>query len=117
MPIIPASSSGTAAEDRDATLVSVNKKLAVANTSEILFTIPTGFVGRFVSLTTVKDDKQAYIKVTPGGPATLTDFRLDEESAWGDTGLQLAEGDYHFIGDTGKRPRVTGVVGISPTPV
>lgn len=116
MPIIPGSEPtvvNVTNEDRDSNPIPVSKKLAVAGTSEVLFTIPVGEVGRkfsFVNMTGLGD---AWIAMTPSTPAVAGAagmLRLRPGDSQGEDGMELAEGAYEFIGDAGKRPEVYGAV-------
>lgn len=109
-PIYPASAS---AEDRDANPIPVSKKLAVAATSEVLFTIPVGQVGRRASLVNRPGNGDAWIAMT-AGVAAVADaagmLRLRAGDAWAEEGMELAEGTYAFIGNAGQRPEVYGAM-------
>jgi hypothetical protein len=117
MPIIPAATT-TAVEDRDKTeVIPVDVTLAVANTAETLFTVPTGKVGRSFSL--LNDSgapSTAHVSFVAGGTATTANKGIARRERWDEEGLHLPEGTYSFIGGTGETPRVRGVVWTSDAP-
>ena len=88
--------------------------LAVANTSEVLFTVPVGKLLRGFSLVNRSaGNVSAHISMAAGAAATTSDTEIEKRGAWGEMHLALAEGDYEFIGSTGAQPSVQGVAWVS----
>ncbi len=96
------------------TPIPFNVTLAVADTSELLFTVPTGKRLRAFSLANRSLSKvSAHVSMVAGTSATVTDMELARKDAWSEADLDLPEGDYEFIGSTGDQPRVSGVAWVS----
>lgn len=119
-PIIPTPPDSTTPEDRDRTeSLAVNKTLAVADTSEVLFTVPVGKVARAVDLSIPVlplSGGHAYVNFN-GAAATVADSKVPRGGALSQDFLELAAGDYEFIGEVGKTPTVEGTVWLSDAPV
>lgn len=120
VPIIPTPPSPTASEDRDSTTaLPVSKTLALAGTSEILFTVPAGKVARSFDFSVPflpLSGGDAYVNFN-GGTAAATDSRVPRGGGLSQSHLQLPAGDYEFIGDAGKTPHIDGTVWLSDAPV
>jgi hypothetical protein len=107
----PAASGPTGAE----TAIPVDATLAVADTSEVLFTVPVGQRIRSFDLANVSGGNlTAHLSLSAGVAATTGDLPLERREVLGQTGLNLNEGTYEFIGGAGEQPRVKGVVWVGP---
>jgi hypothetical protein len=94
--------------------VNFDVTLAVADTSEILFTVPVGKKLRSFSVANRSGSKiSAHISMVAGAAATTGDAEIERKDSWAEGPLELAEGDYEFIGSAGDQPRVTGVAWVS----
>ncbi len=82
--------------------------LAVAATSETLFTVPVGKTLRSVAFYN-HGEGDAFVSLTAGAAATAADTMVERRESVGLEMLDLAEGTYAFIGEAGKTPRVRGV--------
>jgi hypothetical protein len=87
--------------------------LAAADTSETLFTVPTGKRLRSFSVANMGNGS-TFLRFTPGTPATTGDFELEKRDTESENNLDLAEGTYAFIGSAGATPRVRGVATVGP---
>ncbi len=106
----------TQQEVRGDEVVVFDATLAVADTSEVLFTVPVGKRLRSVAFTFRSTGNiAAFVSLTEGASATLADILVDRTnpSAAVD-GLDLPEGDYEFIGGVGQQPRVRGFAVVGP---
>ena len=84
--------------------------LAVADISEVLFTVPAGKRLRAFSLANRSAGKvSAHVSMTAGAAATTGDAELERKDSWAEGDLDLPEGTYAFIGGAGDQPRVAGV--------
>ena len=93
--------------------IPVDVTLAVADTSETLFTVPVGKRLRSVDFAN-EGLGSSFLSFTAGAPATTSDTELQKRDTLAENRLDLAEGDYGFIGEAGKQPRVRGVVWVGP---
>lgn len=87
--------------------------LAVADTSEILFTVPAGKRLRSLSVANMGNGS-SFLQTVAGAVATTADFELEKRDAFSESDLDLAEGTYQFIGSAGATPRVRGVATVGP---
>ena len=96
--------------------IPVDVTLAVADTSEVLFTVPGGKRIRSFDLANVSagNNTDAHLSLTATVAATTGDLVLRRREVLGQTGLDLAEGTYAFIGGAGDQPRVKGIVWVGP---
>lgn len=106
MPIIPNSSIALNTSALPDTAVAVNKTLTTVNVAEDLALVPVGKRGRKVSI--VNDGPgSAFIRVD--ATATINDIEIQPKDAWYEDGIDFAT-KLSFIGETGKKPHVHGVV-------
>jgi hypothetical protein len=81
--------------------------LAVAATSETLFTVPAG--KSLTGLVVVNEGTQkGYVSMTAGAAATNADLPVAKREVVNLDGTTLAEGTYAFIGDAGETPTLRG---------
>lgn len=96
-------------------VIDFDATLAVADTSEVLFTVPSGKVLREVVLVHrggIFED--AYFNFVADDPATTSSTHLRFREVRNVDGLALPEGDYSFIGGPGDTPTVEGFAIVGP---
>lgn len=106
MPFIVPASAKSAADE----VLPFDVTLAVANTSEALFTVPVGKKLRGVAITNVGPGK-AYFSFDAGAAATVADVGIEKNDSLGVEDLELAEGDYEFVSSALTRLRGFATVG------
>lgn len=94
-------------------IIPIDVTLAVADTSEVLFTVPAGKRLRSLSVANMGQGS-CFLSTVAGVTATTTDFELEKRDAFSENNLDLAEGTYAFIGSSGATPRVRGVAAVGP---
>ena len=93
----------------------IDATLTVADTSEVLFTIPAGHKLRSFSLVNVSNpNTDAHVSLAAGVAATTGDIRLGRRDSLNEDGLDLAEGTYAYIGGAGDTPTLRGIVWFGP---
>jgi hypothetical protein len=103
MPIIP---SPVASVDSANEATPFDVTLAVADTEEELVAVPGGKLGRVVSLSN-EGPGSAFIEFDAA--ATLTSLEIKKNESYGEMGLEIST-DVRLIGETGKQPRVRGIL-------
>lgn len=87
--------------------------LAVADTSETLFTVPAGKKLRSVTAAS-EGGGSAHVSLTANTPATVANLELGKRDSFSENDLDMPEGTYAFIGASGQTPRVRGVAMVGP---
>jgi hypothetical protein len=87
--------------------------LAVADTSEVLFTVPGGKFLRSLSVAN-EGNGAAHVSLTATVAATTADIELGKRDSFSENDLDMAEGTYEFIGAVGETPRVRGLAMVGP---
>lgn len=105
MPIIPAPPTPTQfpAADEDTPF---DVTLAVVDTAEDLVTVPSTKSGRAISIVN-EGPGTAYVSFD--ADATIADLELGKGDSYADDGLAIAT-KVSFIGESGKQPRLRGVL-------
>lgn len=103
MPIFPSPVASVDSAD-EATPFDVT--LAIANTEEAVVAVPGGKKGRIVSLV---NEGPGSVFLAFDAAATLSSAEVQKKESYGEAGLEIST-DVRFIGETGKTPRVRGVL-------
>ena len=102
-------------EVRGDEVVPFDVTLAIADTSETLFTVPSGKRLRAVAAVNRSSGQAvAHMSMTAAAAAVTTDALLLRRDSLSVDRLDLPEGTYAFIGATGDSPRVVGVAVVGP---
>jgi hypothetical protein len=102
-------------ETRGDEVIPFDVTLALADTSETLFTVPGGKRLRSIAVVNRSSGQAvAHVALAAATPATTSDMLLGRRDSAGIEQLDLPEGTYAFIGGAGDTPRVTGVAVVGP---
>jgi len=99
------------------TPIPFNKKLAVAGTSEMLFTVPAGQLLVVLDVVCYGGQQEAHLSLVPDAAATGSSATIPNGGQYSKDDISLLEGDYEFIGEPGKRPSLRGVAWTMAAPV
>jgi hypothetical protein len=96
-----------AAAPRGDEVIPFDVTLAIAATSETLFTVPAGKQLLSVSIAN-EGNVTAYVSMDAGVAATSADTEVAKRETVSLDGLGLLPGTYAFIGDAGQTPTLRG---------
>ena len=112
MPFVPNASVSLDTTPTSSNSLPFDATLAVAGTAEDFITIPVGFRGRKISMVN-EGPGIAFLKNDATALATAASIKVFPKDAYAEEGLNVTT-KWSFIGETGKQPRIRGVVWAAP---
>ena len=112
MPYVPNASVSMDTTPDSSNSLPFDATLAVANTAQDFVTIPAGFKGKKISMVN-EGPGTAFLKNDATATATATNIKVLPKDAYAEEGIAVTT-RWSFIGETGKLPRIRGVVWAAP---